>query len=179
MIDKDNWMSPRGPLTPSCSQRLLDSCSKVLNELFRPYTPIQTHQLVAGAGCSLLLEAVARVVCDENEVILTPGPVWPVFTVILAQAKVFLSVVPSGIDAGESVSAEQAVKEMDSFLYWTDETEQIWEHHFNQLVKDGKVPRAVLLSNPHNPLGRCYPRSFLIHVLEFCEKVSSCYQSEQ
>lgn len=30
--------------------------------------------------------------------------------------------------------------------------------------------KAVLLSNPSNPLGRCYPRSVLIECLEFCQE---------
>ncbi|KAF2631864.1 PLP-dependent transferase, partial [Macroventuria anomochaeta] len=30
--------------------------------------------------------------------------------------------------------------------------------------------KAVLLSNPSNPLGRCYPRSVLTDCLEFCQE---------
>ncbi|KAF8867998.1 pyridoxal phosphate-dependent transferase [Gymnopilus junonius] len=169
--NNNDWISPHGFLTPSCSEALLDSCSMVLNELFKPYKPIQTHQLVVGSGCSLLLEAVACVICNENEVILTPGPVWPVFQVILGQAKVSLSVVPpSIINREKSISSDAAMKELETLLCWTEETEQVWAQHIGQLFQDRKVPRAILLSNPQNPLGRCYLQSFLVRTLEFCEK---------
>jgi 1-aminocyclopropane-1-carboxylate synthase len=32
----------------------------------------------------------------------------------------------------------------------------------------GTTPRALLLCNPHNPSGRCYPRSTLLALLRFC-----------
>lgn len=30
--------------------------------------------------------------------------------------------------------------------------------------------KAVLLCNPHNPLGRCYPKKVLLEVMEFCQE---------
>lgn len=125
---------------------------------------------MAGAGSSLLLEAVARVTCDPKDVILTPGPIWPVFTGILSKAGVSLSVI---LPAGEegSVSTANALEELENLLNWTDDTQWLWESQFDQLVQGGKRPRAILLSNPQNPLGRCYTRSFLVRALEFCEKV--------
>jgi histidinol-phosphate/aromatic aminotransferase/cobyric acid decarboxylase-like protein len=167
---KDDWLSSNGPATPSCSQRLLDSCSLVINRLFCPRNPVQADQLVPGSGCSLLLEAVARVVCDAKDIILTPSPIWPIFTTIFAKTEVSLSVISPVVDE-RFLSAEHALREMESLLDWTEETQLMWEQHFDGLVKDNKLPRAILLSNPQNPLGRCYSRSFLVRVLEFCEKV--------
>ncbi|KAF8875715.1 hypothetical protein CPB84DRAFT_1752598 [Gymnopilus junonius] len=62
------------------------------------------------------------------------------------------------------------MKELETLLCWTEETEQVWAQHIGQLFQDRKVPRAILLSNPQNPLGRCYLQSFLVRTLEFCEK---------
>ncbi|KAK6529516.1 hypothetical protein TWF281_008687 [Arthrobotrys megalospora] len=36
--------------------------------------------------------------------------------------------------------------------------------------KTGARIRAVLLANPHNPLGKCYPRETLLEYMKFCEK---------
>lgn len=144
----------------------------VINTHFHPHTPVQSSQLVAGAGCTLLLEAVSRVICDPGDVVLTPAPIWPVFSSLFAKSDASLSIVSSLPSSDESVHVvEDALKEMESLLEWTVETQRIWEHHVVQLVADNKHPRALLLSNPQNPLGRCYPRSFLLHALEFCEKV--------
>ncbi|KAB8246174.1 pyridoxal phosphate-dependent transferase [Aspergillus flavus] len=36
--------------------------------------------------------------------------------------------------------------------------------------EDGVSVRALLICNPHNPLGRCYPRETLEALLQFCQK---------
>ncbi|KAK6510655.1 hypothetical protein TWF506_009757 [Arthrobotrys conoides] len=41
--------------------------------------------------------------------------------------------------------------------------------NFNKEHPDARI-RAILLANPHNPLGRCYPRETLVEYLKFCEK---------
>ena len=41
---------------------------------------------------------------------------------------------------------------------------------YTEATKNGIRPRILMLCNPHNPLGRCYPPSTLIAFLEFCAK---------
>jgi 1-aminocyclopropane-1-carboxylate synthase len=36
--------------------------------------------------------------------------------------------------------------------------------------KSGTRIRAMMLCNPHNPLGRCYPKETLIAIMRFCQK---------
>jgi aspartate/methionine/tyrosine aminotransferase len=45
-----------------------------------------------------------------------------------------------------------------------------YETAFQQAVESGIRPRALMLCNPHNPLGRCYPPSTLIAFMRFCDK---------
>ncbi|PKX90106.1 acc synthase [Aspergillus novofumigatus IBT 16806] len=45
-----------------------------------------------------------------------------------------------------------------------------YEEAFLQARETGVTIRALLICNPHNPLGRCYPREALEALLRFCQK---------
>lgn len=45
-----------------------------------------------------------------------------------------------------------------------------YEEAFLQARETGVTARALLICNPHNPLGRCYPRETLEALLQFCQK---------
>lgn len=181
MTGEDGLVSPKGPMTPSCSEKLLLSCAAVINAHFRPYQQVHPNQILAGSGCSLLLEAVARVICNPGDVILTPGPIWPVFSTLFAKAEVSLSVIlpTTAVNQEGKIPAVDALLEIESLLTWTEETQRIWERRIAELIAEEKTPRAVLISNPQNPLGRCYSRSFLVQALEFCEKVCSYFLTNE
>lgn len=44
--------------------------------------------------------------------------------------------------------------------------------HFETLMetKDRPPVRVVILTNPHNPLGFCYPKETIVAYMKFCEK---------
>lgn len=172
MVTRESFkaFSPGGPIWPCCSQKLLDAGCSVLNTYFTPRIPIDSSQIVAGAGCSLLLEAVTRMVCDPGETIITPAPYWPMFSLLLAKAEVVVYVIPAVTQ--ESENALNPV-DIDTLLNWSEETQKTWESHLREL--EGRPrgrPKALLLSNPQNPLGRCYSKGYLEGALRFCQKVS-------
>jgi len=47
-----------------------------------------------------------------------------------------------------------------------------YEEHILQAAKEGIKIRALLICNPHNPLGKCYSRETLVALLKLCEKHS-------
>ncbi|KAF5669022.1 1-aminocyclopropane-1-carboxylate synthase [Fusarium heterosporum] len=63
-------------------------------------------------------------------------------------------------------------------VYCNNKTEEafqdnIVENFEEALVRSRKTGvhiKMVLIVNPHNPLGRCYPRSTLIKIMQFCQK---------
>lgn len=46
------------------------------------------------------------------------------------------------------------------------------EQKFLEAKASGQKIRAVVICNPHNPLGRCYPRKSLVALMRFCQKYS-------
>jgi aspartate/methionine/tyrosine aminotransferase len=45
-----------------------------------------------------------------------------------------------------------------------------YEDALLQAGKDGVKVKALLICNPHNPLGKCYPSDTLRALMEFCHK---------
>jgi 1-aminocyclopropane-1-carboxylate synthase len=46
----------------------------------------------------------------------------------------------------------------------------ILEETMTKATSEGKRVRALLIVNPHNPLGKCYPRSTLLSLMRFAQK---------
>ncbi|KAH6903448.1 pyridoxal phosphate-dependent transferase [Coprinopsis sp. MPI-PUGE-AT-0042] len=137
----------------SSSRTLLSSLAQFINRYFSPNVAVVEDQLIAGTGCSSLLEALAPVLCDPGDIVLTPGPMWPVSRLILGKSQVVLSpVVPSA-------------NSVDAILRWDDRLESIWQDRIDDLVSTGKRPRAIILSNPQNPMGKCYSKAYLVGMM--------------
>ncbi|KAH8100415.1 pyridoxal phosphate-dependent transferase [Cristinia sonorae] len=159
-----------GGVNASSSNRLLTSLATLFNEQWSPKTPVLPSQIIAGAGCSILIEYLVHAICDPGDVVLTPAPFWPVFSTLVSKAGVGISVLPC-LPASHANSIQASVvEELANIMTWTDATLQQWDSHVAQLLAAGKPPRALLLSNPLNPLGRCYSKSALTKAAEFCEK---------
>lgn len=50
------------------------------------------------------------------------------------------------------------------------ETLDAFEESFAAHSKKGPKPRAVILCNPQNPLGFCYPKETILAYLRFCQR---------
>lgn len=107
-------------------------------------------------------------VCDPGETIITPAPYWPMFSLLLAKAEVVVYVIPAVTQESENALNPA---DIDTLLNWSEETQKTWESHLREL--EGRPrgrPKALLLSNPQNPLGRCYSKGYLEGALRFCQK---------
>lgn len=52
--------------------------------------------------------------------------------------------------------------------------------HYESAADNSSIPiKAVLVCNPHNPLGQCYPRETLQALLEFCQRRDLHYISDE
>lgn len=45
-----------------------------------------------------------------------------------------------------------------------------FEEAINKSEASGVKIRALMLCNPHNPLGRCYPKETIIELMKLCSK---------
>ncbi|KAF9808800.1 hypothetical protein IEO21_07728 [Rhodonia placenta] len=134
--------------------RLTNALSTFLNSYFRPHLPVSPDYLIMGTGLLPMMSQVARAVADRGEGILLAAPYYQGFDDSLVIENgvipVGISVPPSGMNTmAELVYLERGLLESKS---------------------KGVVIRAVIVCNPHNPLGFRYSRNILIGYARLCEK---------
>jgi len=133
--------------------RLLTALSLLFNTYFAPFEPVENKNLVLTAGAAGSLDGLAWSLCDPGEGILVPCPYHA------GAYEVFLSIhtgivpIPVSVGSLDDVFGEGMIPTLEKGL------------------RDAPVPvKAVVVTNPHNPLGRCYSKENLIELMQFCQR---------
>ncbi|KAF2655230.1 PLP-dependent transferase [Lophiostoma macrostomum CBS 122681] len=148
-VDFDYGEGPWG------SVRLREGLAKFFNEFFQPHTNIDAADLTCMNGCSALFNMLSLTLGDPGDGIMLSMPSYVAFASdfgMVGKMKPIFVPTPPNTDA------------------FSPEILSSYETAFQNAVRSGVRPRALMLCNPHNPLGRCYPPSTLIALLEFCNK---------
>ncbi|KAH8897571.1 PLP-dependent transferase [Thozetella sp. PMI_491] len=134
--------------------RLRTAMAQHMNAYFSPVQPFDAEQLTFAAGVTDLNEICALVTCnpDANESIMLGGPVYGAFSRDL--------VMRTGVEL-EYVS----LGDIDQFSLACIPA---FEAGFEAAKARGVSIKALIICNPHNPLGQCYPRETLVGLLRLC-----------
>ncbi|KAJ5555114.1 hypothetical protein N7535_007558 [Penicillium sp. DV-2018c] len=139
----------------SGSSRLKAAIAGFLNRHMKPVTPLEPGHIIATNGVSSAIEHVVWSFADAGEGVLLGRPYYGAFIPDIS-LRLGGSVVPVSFDDLDPLSAEGVDKYEEALLEFQQRT--------------GKKVRVLMLSHPHNPLGRCYPRETLIKLMQFCQK---------
>lgn len=126
---------------------------KLVTTYFHPAFSITVDQIIFTSGVTSLNSMCAMCLTDPGDGILLGQPIYGAFNGDLQ--------VPSNCQLiytpfhGDDPFSVQAV----------DRYEQI----FLQAREKGVSIKALLICNPHNPLGRCYPRETLEALMRLCQ----------
>ncbi|KAL1886071.1 hypothetical protein Cpir12675_006865 [Ceratocystis pirilliformis] len=138
----------------SGSLRLRTALASFLNDKHSPDTPILPAHIMLTNGCSAAIEQLSWILADPGDVWLLGQPYYGTFIPDLGlrpDAEVmpvsFGDVDPLGIDAA-----------------------QAYEAAIIKAQSQGKRVAALMLCNPHNPLGRCYTRETIVALMKLCQK---------
>uniref|UniRef100_A0AAR2KFJ7 Aminotransferase class I/classII large domain-containing protein n=1 Tax=Pygocentrus nattereri TaxID=42514 RepID=A0AAR2KFJ7_PYGNA len=140
---------------------LREEVAKFLSEHCRSPVPLKAENMVVMNGCGSIFCAVAAVLCDPDgkNAILIPSPFYGVITEdVDLYSGVKLYCVPLDSEVSESdarpfhLSAEKL------------------EHALERAKKEGVNVRAVILVNPHNPLGEIYTAEEMTSFLNFAKR---------
>ncbi|KAK4237343.1 putative aminotransferase [Achaetomium macrosporum] len=133
---------------PNGSPRLRKALASFLNSNFQPRGPVSHDDILILPGVTSVIDCLAWSICNEGEGIIIPQPFYMGFAVdIPTRARGVI--VPAlfhpledyrGLD--DVFDSGMNIKALESALRGAEEK--------------GIRIRAVLLTNPHNPLGRCY-----------------------
>ncbi|KAI0139752.1 1-aminocyclopropane-1-carboxylate synthase [Pestalotiopsis sp. NC0098] len=131
---------------------LLEAYARFFNNYFSPHVPVLPSHLATAPGAAGCIDALLFNICEAGDGILMPSPYW------------------NGFDFSMRVRAavEPVLVHLPSFgSNFTDELLDALE----EAIATSTIPiKALMITNPHNPLAVCCPRSILERCLVFCKK---------
>ncbi|KAJ4266456.1 hypothetical protein NW762_004440 [Fusarium torreyae] len=125
-----------------------------LNEYLRPHNPITPDMIQCVGAATAMHDILAWGVADPGDGVLTSRPVYGRFE----------------LDFGNKSQVRVVYSNNKTEEAFQDEIVDRFEEALVRSRKAGVHVKMLLIVNPHNPLGRCYPRSTLVKIMQFCQK---------
>lgn len=128
--------------------------AKFYDQYIHPRKPLARDHIIAMTGATAVLDQLAFVLGDEDDAIVVPAPRYNAIPEdFITKAQVRCIEAPVRLDEAGKLDEVRRVEEAIS------------------KEKPGKV-KAILIINPHNPLGFCYERSVLLEYARLAEKLN-------
>ena len=108
-----------------------------LNEYFNPFSPVKAESIITGAGLTAIHELIGYSLADPGDAILVSRPVYGRFELDFGNTS-GLSIVYANMDEVDPFSPEAVPK---------------YQEAFDMASRNGVLVKALLIVNPHNPLG--------------------------
>ncbi|KAK2836986.1 hypothetical protein FQN49_006523 [Arthroderma sp. PD_2] len=124
------------------------------NRYFDPAVPVKVSEVLATNSVPTLSELLGFTLANAGDGILLSSPVYGRFEVDWGH-RPELEAVYADTGAVESLTPA-VVKKLEEALIAAE-------------ARGVKI-RVLIIVNPHNPLGRCYPRETLVEIFRFCQK---------
>ena len=116
---------------------------------------VESNQITYHNGCGSAVESLFHVLCDRGDVVITLGPYYGGFDMDVERRADVNLVVASTDHNGFKVSQ----KILESAL----------QEARNDAKDNNSQVRALLIMNPHNPLGTIYTQQEMDLMLQFCQ----------
>ncbi|KAL2399724.1 putative inactive 1-aminocyclopropane-1-carboxylate synthase-like protein 2 [Exophiala dermatitidis] len=145
---------------PRGSFRLRKSLARYLEKEFESTTPITVEDLFVTPGLTSAIDSVVFALCDQGEGVMVPEPLYNGFKIDITHR-------------ADANIVSVRYEELDGYTGFDDVfkpefTRKALESALTRSRARGIKARAVFVSNPHNPLGRCYPPETMIEFMKFC-----------
>ncbi|KAJ6149097.1 Pyridoxal phosphate-dependent transferase major region subdomain 2 [Penicillium samsonianum] len=136
--------------------RLPAAAAVHLNNILKPHAPIDPEDIFVADSPTSLGSMLGYSLAEPEDGILVSRPVYGRFE------------LDYGVESGvKMVYADTTVEEA-----FSPASVEKYELAFKAAKERGMKIRAVLLVNPHNPVGRCYPVETLKAIARFCNRHS-------
>mmetsp|Transcript_26043 Transcript_26043/g.51958 ORF Transcript_26043/g.51958 Transcript_26043/m.51958 type:complete len:455 (-) Transcript_26043:1386-2750(-) len=165
LVSKINSVQKGSAFTPDMiyyqSTSGMESCrlamSSFMSEIMSASEPLNPENLVVGAGCNAMLENLFLTLCEAGDCVLLPSPYYATFSFDLgSRAGVTL------LQTGKEWTSEELARLTAPETYYPSLSDLSAAYDSAPMK-----PKALLLTNPHNPLGLCYPRDVLDSLLSW------------
>ncbi|OOG00454.1 hypothetical protein ASPCADRAFT_392599 [Aspergillus carbonarius ITEM 5010] len=134
--------------------RLQKAVAAHLDDILKPIAPIDPETVIVASGATAIGSMLGFTLAEPGDGILASRPVYGRFE------------LDYGVEAGvQMVYADTNTEEA-----FTPSVVEKYKTALEDAQGKGIQIRALLLVNPHNPVGRCYPKQTLTEILRFCNK---------
>ncbi|KNG89221.1 hypothetical protein ANOM_002139 [Aspergillus nomiae NRRL 13137] len=145
---------------PRGSRRLRRAAAAFLNEDFHSRQTITQDNIFITPGLASAVDALTWAICNDGDGILIPQPYYNGFGFDVLNRS-------NGQVIGVKYEGVEGFSGLDD-LFRPDVNKRALEVALREAKKNGIAIRALIISNPHNPLGRCYPPETLLEFASFC-----------
>ena len=135
-------------------KRLKASLARFLTRKLNPVVPIDPSHITSTNGCSSAVEHSVWAFGNPGDVFLLGRPYYGMFGPDV-EARMGTRLVTVDFGEFDPISAEGVSR---------------YEAKILEVQAQGKKVAGLILAHPHNPLGRCYPRSTLVEIMKLCQK---------
>jgi len=142
---------------------LLAAFSSFFNQFFYSRIHITPEHVTTIAGASTCLDSLLYAVCDEGDSILLPSPFWGGYGAF-SKFRADVNIIPTASLPLPTALSSDIVAEVKTAY---------------SSAPDPKRIKALLVTNPHNPIGRCYSPSTLRELMAFCQEKGLHYISDE
>ncbi|MCJ1401065.1 hypothetical protein MMC11_004277 [Xylographa trunciseda] len=151
---------------------LLASFARLLNTYFNPRVPVETAHIATAPGAASCLDTLLFNICDPGDGVLVPGPYWSKKfpkPIVVASCLRHLHYA-DGFDF-----MFKARSSVIPVLVTVPTLGHVLTNALIPALEDAYMSarcavKALCLTNPHNPLGQCYPKDVIEGCLRFCKR---------
>ncbi|KAJ9144719.1 1-aminocyclopropane-1-carboxylate synthase [Pleurostoma richardsiae] len=134
--------------------RLPKATAVHLNEYFSPVEPLTGEEILFAGGTTAVNEVLGFSIGEPGDGILTSVPCYGRFE----------------LDFGNKAGLKMIYAETDAVSSFLPSVVDKFETALVRSHEAGVRICALLIVNPNNPVGKCYPRDTLLALMRFCHK---------
>ncbi|VUC22148.1 unnamed protein product [Clonostachys rosea] len=125
-----------------------------VNEYFTPSRPLDGSEIRVTGAATAMHEILGWAVGNPHDGILTSRPVYGRFK----------------LDFGNKAGLKMVYADTTAENSFEIDVVSAFEKALAKSRAAGVEIRALLIVNPNNPIGRCYPKDTLLEIMKFCQK---------
>ncbi|KAL3300146.1 1-aminocyclopropane-2-carboxylate synthase 2 [Colletotrichum asianum] len=145
------------------SKRIKAALATFLNRHLHPSKPLESAHFTITNGCSSAIEHLAWAVANPGDAFLLGRPYYNTFLPDLI-LRTGCKVIPVAFDNTDPI-APGAVGH--------------YKRALESAAAEGQRVAGLIISNPHNPLGRCYSRASLLSLMRICSENDMHFISDE
>lgn len=136
------------------TKRAKQAVARFLTRQLKPFRAIEPAHISMTNGCSAAIEHLSWAIADPGDAILLGQPYYGTFIPDLT-CRFGAKILPVPFDEVDPLGDDAVAK---------------YEEVIVDAQKKGLKVKGLVISHPHNPLGRCYSRSVLVGLMKLCQK---------